>query len=137
MNKHEFWTASLARGKELEKQYWWIMAALFTSIIVPGATFYLVADEISSANRQFFGNLALGTTVASLFGLMWLSRRLANRSTKKFNLSCPNCGVAFEGELLTALGFTDTCSKCGASVFAGSNSTIERDARKSGARPSL
>ena len=118
MNKQEFYAASLARDKVLEKQTKWLLYALLTVLTLPLLILMAIPDDcILASTRQIFGYTAMGLIVCCFIASIYIIRYYQKRTNIKFDLICHSCGVPFEGNSLIAVGFTDSCEKCGTNLF--------------------
>ena len=135
MDKLEFYSAVTARDRELKRQVNWYLVALFGWMFLPMALMLFLPDGFTPL-PSIAGWILLAVEIAGLIGLIYLQRYLRARTNRKLGLTCPECGVAFEGQLLIALGFLESCGKCGARIFDGPNSSSSgRDgARRSTSR---
>ena len=66
MNKHEFYAASLARDKALEKQVIWLSVGLLAILLLPALVFIAVIDYIPVPIRPTFGYTIIGLELCCL-----------------------------------------------------------------------
>lgn len=113
MNKKDFYSAILLRDRALEKQQIWLIFGLIAfSISLIALMLYS-----GSAFIQTHKWLGLAFIFTPLFIYLYLANYLRKRLNKKYGVTCPQCGVVFEWQLLLELGFTDSCGKCGTKIF--------------------
>lgn len=135
MDKLEFYSAVTARDRELTRQVNWYLVAIVGWMFLSMALILFLSNyftPLPSLARWIF----LAVEISGLIGILYLQRYSRARTNRKFGLTCPDCGVAFEGQLLIALGFRESCGKCGARIFDGPNSSSSGrvEARRSTSR---
>jgi presenilin-like A22 family membrane protease len=135
MNKVEFYSEVTARDREFKRQENWYLIALFGWMFLPIGLMVFLPDCFTPL-PSIAGRILLAVEIGGLIGLLYLQRYFRARTSRRLGLTCPECGVAFEGQLLMALGFCESCGKCGARIFDGPNSSSSGrgEARRSTSR---
>jgi hypothetical protein len=112
ISKVQFHAAIHSYRRDIQQKSKQVAAIAFVPIAV-GLSIFGLSSEPMPLRRIILGVLAIGGLFASLGYSLFAKRRAG----LFFGLACPCCRNRFNDSELTALGYSETCPKCGEHIF--------------------